>query len=158
MRALRYYNGLIIAGPGAGPTETHDNVFEVSRSTDTSEDGDFGPVGRSFSDGLFGRGGGCTALHAAILLGGNPIYLLGYDYYENNGRHFDEYDETRNDPNLYEGSFGGVEQLSRESWLPEIYNCNPQTRLKCFPHVDLETLPLRKFRYKLMKYPQTIDR
>src|SRR6266540_1810164 len=52
-------------------------------------------VGRSFSDGWFGGGAGCTALHTAILLGGNPIYLLGYDYYEDNGTHFDEYDETR---------------------------------------------------------------
>ena len=97
-RALRDYNGLIIAGPKAGPTETHENVFVISRNIDTFElSGDMVEtskhVARSFGDGLFGGGAGCTALHTAILLGGNPIYLLGYDYYEDNGRHFDEYDE-----------------------------------------------------------------
>ncbi len=94
-------------------------------------------VGRSFADGLFGDGAGCTALHTAVLLGGDPVYLLGYDYYEENGRHFDEYDESQNDRGLYAVSFAGIEHISREEWIPRVYNCNPRSRLKCFPHADL---------------------
>ena len=141
--ALRGYNGMIIAGPGAGPTHTHDNLFVVKRNIDTFElHGDrtelTKEVGRSFADGLFGGGAGCAALHTAILLGGDPIYLLGYDYYEENGRHFDEYDESLNDRGLYAVSFAGIEHLSREEWIPRVYNCNPRSRLKCFPHADLD--------------------
>jgi hypothetical protein len=144
-KALRNYNGMIIAGRGAGPTHTHANTFEISRNIDTFEisrnmRSTSKKVGRSFSDGWFGGGAGCTALHTAILLGGNPIYLLGYDYYEDNGRHFDEYDESCNDQNLYMISFEGVSQISRENWIPGIYNCNPRSRLKCFPHIDIDTL------------------
>ena len=144
-KALRGYNGMIIAGPAASPPQTHDNRFEISRNIDTFEISDnmtsrSKKVGRSFSDGWFGGGSGCTALHTAILLGGNPIYLLGYDYYEDNGRHFDEYDESRNDKNLYRISFEGVEQISRENWIPQIYNCNRRSRLKCFPYADIDTL------------------
>jgi len=80
-KALESYNGLIIAGPGAGPIETHDHVFEIHRNLDTFElVGNHTTmstnVTRSFADGFFGGGAGCTALHAAILLGGDPIYLL----------------------------------------------------------------------------------
>ncbi|MBC7909843.1 MAG: hypothetical protein H7Y30_05040 [Pyrinomonadaceae bacterium] len=144
-KALRNYNGMIIAGAGAVPAQTHANTFEISRNIDTFEisrnmTSTSKKVGRSFSDGWFGGGAGCTALHTAILLGGNPIYLLGYDYYEDNGRHFDEYDESSNDPNLYLISFEGVSQISRENWIPQIYNCNPRSRLKCFPHLDIDTL------------------
>jgi hypothetical protein len=143
--ALRDYNGMIVAGRGAAPTETHDNTFEISRNVDTFElSGDVielsTKVGRSFSDGWFGGGAGCTALHTAILLGGNPIYLLGYDFYEDNGRHFDEYDESRNDQNLYPVSVQGLEHISRQEWIPKVYNCNPRSRLTCFPQIDLDAL------------------
>jgi hypothetical protein len=74
----------------------------------------------------------------AILLGGNPIYLLGYDYYEDNGRHFDEYDESRNDRDLYDVSLRGIEHIGREDWIPEIYNCNPRSRVRCFPFADID--------------------
>lgn len=143
-RALSDYNGMIIAGPEAGPKHTHHNVFEVSRNISTFEisgtmRSTSKSVGRSFSDGLFGGGAGCTALHTAILLGGSPIYLLGYDYYEDNGRHFDEYDVSHNDKSLYAISYQGMEQISREDWIPRIYNCNQNSRLKCFPYIDIET-------------------
>ncbi|HKP73843.1 MAG TPA: hypothetical protein VJT82_12950 [Pyrinomonadaceae bacterium] len=142
-KALRGYNGMIIAGEGAAPTGTHDNVFEIRRNVDTFElSGDMTTmskkVGRSFADGWYGGGAGCTALHTAILLGGGPVYLLGYDFYEDNGRYFDEYDESRNAKDLYSIPFDGLEQLSRESWIPEVYNCNPRSRLTCFPHVDID--------------------
>jgi hypothetical protein len=152
-RALLDYNGMIIAGVGALPTETHDNTFIVGplhgpppQRLDTRDALrnlsalKAQKVGRTFSDDLFGSGAGCTALHTAILLGGNPIYLLGYDYYEDNGNHFDEYDESRNDREVYTFSMEGIEQISREEWLPEIYNCNPKSRLTCFPHINIDTL------------------
>lgn len=144
-RALLGYNGMIIAGPSASPTNTHENIFEISRNIDTFElSGDMTKlseqVGRSFADGLYGGGAGCTALHTAILLGGDPIYLLGFDYYEDNGLHFDEYDETRNEKKLYGVSLAGVEHLGRQPWIPKIYNCNPHSRLKSFEHADLDTL------------------
>jgi len=142
-RALGNYNGMIIAGPGAAPSSTHDNIFFVSRNIDTFElSGDMVEtskyVGRSFSEGLFGGGGGCTALHTAILLGCDPIYLLGYDYYEDNGCHFDEFDESRNNKDLYNVSIKGVKHLGRQDWIPRIYNCNPRSRLSCFPYADIE--------------------
>jgi hypothetical protein len=143
--ALRNYNGMIIGGPGAVPKDTHANTFEISRNIDTFElVGNMKTttkyVGRSFSEGWFGGGAGCTALHAAILLGGNPIYLLGYDYYQENGGHFDEYDESRNDQNLYVDSYVSIEHLGRQDWLPKIYNCNPRSRVTCFPHIDINTV------------------
>ena len=147
-KALSNYNGMIIAGKGAGPT-SHTNVFEIKRNVDTFElSGNMTTlsrkVGRSFSDGLYGGGAGCTALHTAILLGGNPIYLLGYDYYQDNGIHFDEYDESRNGNNFYSLSYGtsldGVEHLARQDWAPTIYNCNPKSRMTVFPFIDIETV------------------
>lgn len=143
-KALESYNGLIIAGPGAGPIETHDHVFEIHRNLDTFElVGNHTTmstnVTRSFADGFFGGGAGCTALHAAILLGGDPIYLLGYDYYEENGRHFDEYDASHNARDLYGVSFQGLEAISRQPWVPRIYNCNPRSRVRCFPFIDVDS-------------------
>jgi hypothetical protein len=142
--ALRHYNGMILAGPGAGPTETHDNTFTIARNIDTFElSGNMTTlsrhVGRSFDDGWFGGGAGSTALHTAILLGGDPIYLLGYDYYENNGRHFDEYDESRNARAMYDVSFASLEHLGSLDWLPRIYNCNAKSRVTFFPFIDIET-------------------
>ena len=144
-KALRDYNGMILGCRGAVPLHSHDNAFEVEHTIGTFELGPDTtllnpPVGRSFSDGLFGSGAGATALHAAILLGGDPIYLLGYDYYECNGSHFDEWDEARNDREIYPGSFRSIEHMGREKWLPAIYNCNPRSRLTCFPCIDLEAV------------------
>ncbi len=144
-RALRTYNGMIIAGPNAGPTDTHDNTFIIPRNIDTFElSGKMTrlsrKVGRSFGDGWFGGGAGCTALHTAILLGGDPIYLLGYDYYEDNGSHFDEYDELRNNTDIYPASFESIEHLGRQDWIPRVFNCNSRSRVKCFPYVELETV------------------
>jgi hypothetical protein len=143
--ALRNYNGMIIAGDKATPLATHANSFEVMHNVDTFEllpgrTSMSTKVGRSFSDGWFGSGAGCTALHTAILLGGNPIYLLGYDYYEENGTHFDEYDEARNKPEVYAVSFRSINQLSDERWLPPIYNCNMHSRLQCFPYADIDAV------------------
>jgi hypothetical protein len=144
-KALGNYNGMIIAGEGAAPRHSHLNIFEIKRNVDTFElSGNMTTlsrnVGRSFSDGLYGGGAGCTALHTAILLGGDPIYLLGYDYYQDNGTHFDEFDESRNDKNFYGISFDGVEHLARQDWIPTIYNCNPKSRMTAFETIDIATV------------------
>ncbi len=140
--ALASYNGLIIAGAGAAPGQTHDNTFEIAHNEETFElhgNTELSTmVGRSFADGLYGGGGGCTALHTAILLGGDPIYLLGYDFYEEDGRYFDEWDTSRNSQELYPLHQQGLEHLSRQPWVPHIFNCNRRSRLTCFPSVDLD--------------------
>jgi hypothetical protein len=143
--ALRSYNGMVIAGEKAAPLATNANSFEIIHNVDTFEllpgrTSMTTKVGRSFADGWFGSGAGCTALHTAILLGGDPIYLLGYDYYEDNGTHFDEYDVARNKAEVYAVSFKSINQLSREPWLPRIYNCNERSRVTCFPYADIESV------------------
>ncbi|MBV9494757.1 MAG: hypothetical protein JOZ54_10970, partial [Acidobacteria bacterium] len=141
-RALVGYNGMIVAGRGAAPPD-HDNVFEIEHHLD-ARNVPAPHIGRSFSEGWFGGGGGCVALHTAILLGGNPIYLLGYDFYEDHGRHFDVYDSSLNAPDLaglaYTIAFDCLERIAQEDWVPTIYNCNPRSRLRCFPFADIDAV------------------
>ena len=143
--AISRYDGMIIATEQAAPPGRHD-TFAIRHNVDTfeltgtmTELSTF--VGRSFRDGFYGGGAGCTALHSAILLGGDPIYLLGYDFYEDNGRHFDEWDPSQNAlPELYDTPFQGLQHLARQPWIPRIYNCNPRSRLTCFPFTSLDDL------------------
>jgi len=149
--ALRGFNGMIIAGPGAAPQATSASVFEINpenrpaaRQPVPLEEAlrlwksERRVVGKSFSEPLYGLGAGCQALHAAILLGGAPIFLLGYDFYEDHGGHFDEVDPSRNKSDVYHHVLDCIDDLSREAWLPRIYNCNPRSNLKSFPHMRLE--------------------
>ncbi len=147
--ALARYRGIIIANEGAAPPQTQAQVYEVRHNVDTFR---LAPgrttlsthVGRSFSEGFYGGGAGCTALHTAVLLGGDPIYLLGYDFYEDHGRHFDEWDPSKNAGELYDIPFDGLQHLALQPWMPRIYNCNPSSRLRCFPFADIDTvLPSR---------------
>ena len=150
-RALRHYNGMVIAGPGAAPHRTAATVFEINpgnlrrprKPTLLDEalriwSSEPQVVGKTFNERLYGLGAGCQALHAAILLGGSPIFLLGYDFYEDRGSHFDDVDVTRNSQNLYPYALQCLDQLAREAWLPAIYNCNPTSNLKCFPFMSFE--------------------
>jgi hypothetical protein len=143
--ALRDYTGIVVANEGGAPSSSKGRIYEVRHNVDTfrliggnTELSTY--VGRSFYDGFYGGGAGCTALHTAMLLGGDPIYLLGYDFYEDNGRHFDEWDLSRNATELYDIPFDCIHHLARQSWIPRIYNCNPFSRLRCFPFVDIETI------------------
>jgi hypothetical protein len=143
--ALHDYNGIIIANEDAAPRESRADTAEIRHNVDTfelhGEQTELSTyVGRSFSEGFFGGGAGCTAVHTAILLGGDPIYLLGYDFYEDNGRHFDEWDPSKNASELYGIPFDGLNHIARQRWIPRIYNCNPRSRLTCFPYADLDTL------------------
>jgi hypothetical protein len=149
--ALEAYEGMIIAGPGAAPKHRPGKTFEINPGGVPLEPRaesvaalraaqETTVVGRSFGEApLFGDGGGCTALHVAILLGGDPIYLLGYDYYEENGRYFDREDPSARAGSVYSYSRSCIERLGREEWLPRIFNCNRETNLRCFPFKDIGT-------------------
>ncbi|HUP60929.1 MAG TPA: hypothetical protein VNA69_10970 [Thermoanaerobaculia bacterium] len=141
--ALDRYEGIIIATENAAPRGRR-NTFAIRHNVDTFELSETTTelstfVGRSFRDGFYGGGAGCTAVHTAILLGGDPIYLLGYDFYEDNGRHFDVWDASQNAPELYGIPFHGLNHIARQPWIPRIYNCNPRSRLTCFSFASLET-------------------
>lgn len=143
--ALARYEGIIIANEEAAPPYTKAATYEIRHNVDTfrllgGSTELSKHVGRSFSDGFYGGGAGCTALHTAVLLGGDPIYLLGYDFYEHNGRHFDEWDPSRNARELYDIPFDCLQTLAREPWMPRIYNCNPSSRLRCFPFADTDAV------------------
>jgi hypothetical protein len=140
--ALARYGGLVIANEGAAPAGRA-NTYEVRHNVDTFELQDGATelstvVGRSFADGFFGGGAGCTALHTAMLLGADPIYLLGYDFYEDNGRHFDEWNTDQNAESLYGTTLDGISHLARQPWVPRIFNCNPSSRLRVFPTVNID--------------------
>jgi hypothetical protein len=143
--ALARYEGIIIANEEAAPKHTLASTYESRHRVETfrlvggrSELSTH--VGRSFSDGFYGGGAGCTALHTAVLLGGNPIFLLGYDFYENDGRHFDEWNPAQNESVLYDIPFDCIQRLAGEPWMPKIYNCNPASRLRCFPFLDVDAV------------------
>jgi len=145
--ALRRYEGIIIATENAAPHDGRAGTFAIRHNVDTFELSETMTelstfVGRSFRDGFYGGGAGCTAVHTAILLGGDPIYLLGYDFYEDNGRHFDVWDPTKNAAELYGIPFHGLQHIARQPWIPRIYNCNPRSRLTCFPFASIDDLPL----------------
>jgi hypothetical protein len=150
-RALRGYNGLVIAGPGAAPQGTAATVFEINPDNRPRPDepatleealrtwvSEPRAIGRTFDEPLYGLGAGCQALHAAILLGGSPIFLLGYDFYENGGSHFDAVDPSRNSKDVYRHVRECIDDLAREPWLPAVYNCNPASKLTSFPFVSIE--------------------
>ena len=149
--ALRGYNGMVIAGPGAAPSGTAATVFEINPDNRprpeqpvTLEEAlrlwasEPRVVGRTFNERLYGLGAGCQALHAAILLGGSPIFLLGYDFYEDRGSHFDSDDASRNNQDVYRHVLECIDDLAREPWLPAVYNCNPASNLKSFPFMSIE--------------------
>jgi hypothetical protein len=150
-RALRGYHGLVIAGPGAAPHVTAATVYEINPDNrprpsqpcpvdEALRALSLEPriVGRTFNQRLYGLGAGCQALHAALLLGGSPIFLLGYDFYEERGSHFDAVDASRNSPEVYRYVLDCIHDLAREPWLPAIYNCNPASNLRRFPFMSVE--------------------
>jgi len=149
--ALQGYSGMVIAGPGAAPHVTSATVFEINPDNrprpqhPVSLDEALRAwaaepriVGRSFNERLYGLGAGCQALHAAILLGGGPIFLLGYDFYEERGSHFDVVDGSRNGREVYGHVRECIDDLAREPGLPAIYNCNPASKLKSFPYMSVD--------------------
>ena len=150
-RALRGYHGTVIAGPGAAPHGTAATVFEINPDNRPRPEqpasleealrlwaSEPRVVGRTFNERLYGLGAGCQALHAAMLLGGSPIFLLGYDFYEDRGSHFDTVDASRSSQDVYR-HVAGVHRRSRaRSVAPG--------RLQLQPGVEPEMLPVHEHR------------
>src|SRR5262249_55432615 len=68
----------------------------------------------------------------------SPIFLLGYDFYEDRGSHFDVVDGSRNGCEIYRHVRECIDDLAREPWRPTIYNCNPASKLKAFPYMSVD--------------------
>lgn len=101
-------------------------------------------------NGLFhGNNSGYGALNLALVLGANPIYLLGYDMKFDKGKgHFHSGHPTAFTERMmqsFAGSFNkGVDQEARANGI-KIINANRNSALKCFEFGDLpEDLSKRK--------------
>lgn len=81
---------------------------------------------------------GYHALQIAQYLGFDEIYLIGYDYYEQNNKvHYYEdngiTEITDREKNAIRTSFQKwIEDFNKINWTAKIYNCNPESNLKKF--------------------------
>jgi hypothetical protein len=85
---------------------------------------------------------GYHALQVAQFLGFEEIYLIGYDYYEENLLHYYEgkynTEITQNEKNAIKASFHKwIEDFNKIKWIPKIYNCNPKSKLKKFIYQEV---------------------
>lgn len=93
--------------------------------------------GWSFDEGVaLGLNSGFAALNLAVLLGANPIYLLGFDMRGSNGKqtwHHDGY-PTNNGANVYPEYIKEFERIAPELAERgiEVINLNKNSSLKCF--------------------------
>jgi len=114
-----------------------DKKNEIPDTTVLTSNG--GPS-NSFNDGLFYvQNSGLAAVNLAILLGYDPIYLLGLDMGSNNVKtHF--YPNDRWVPNCvyeYQAKFYGYFYEERYGMdMPKIYNCSPVSKIKAFEFMD----------------------
>ena len=103
---------------------------------------------------ITGPTSGSSALLAACRMGFNPIFLIGYDYYElktgmygygnhvsnRNTAKIDDYGETAKWP-VYESSlrsFRSIRQQFADPEGTEIFNLNPDSMLAEFPCISLD--------------------
>lgn len=100
---------------------------------------------KSLRDGLFhGQNSGYGALNLAIVLGADPIYLLGYDMTKGPAgeKHYHDGYPTGANPealNIFLNSFkAGAAILPAGG--PRIVNLNPGSALRCFEFGDREGL------------------
>ncbi len=102
--------------------------------------GNGGPT-NNLDDGLFyAQNSGLPALNLAILMGYDPIYLLGLDMGSDNVKtHF--YPGDRWVPNCtYEYQAKFYDYFHHERYdmsMPMVYNCSPISKIKCFPFKDI---------------------
>jgi len=100
-----------------------------------------GGPSNSFDDGLFyNQNSGTAAFNLAVLLGYDPIYLLGMDMGSDNVRtHF--YPNDYWVPNcIYEYQAKFYDYFYHERYgmnMPEVYNCSPISKIKAFPFKDI---------------------
>ena len=103
---------------------------------------------------IVGSTSGTSALHAAVRMGFNPIFLIGYDYYENNKGMYG-YGSERSNWNdvdmekhpdgskwpVYESSLSGFANIRRQMTQPngvEVFNLNQDSMLGEFPYLSLD--------------------
>lgn len=97
-------------------------------------------------DALGGWCGGGCAINLAYLLAASPVFLLGFDMHDmpaDRWRDGNWHDRHREPP---------VEGQRRDNFVPaiermvphldrrgvEVYNCNPDSALRCFPFINIE--------------------
>ncbi|MDK1386369.1 hypothetical protein QN224_13215 [Sinorhizobium sp. 8-89] len=86
-----------------------------------------------------GQCSGANALNLAFLFGCNPVYLLGFDM--GGGHWHDNHKAPARD--RYQRDFiPSLERMGRELAAEgvRVFNCNPDSALKCFPFADLDTV------------------
>lgn len=95
----------------------------------------------------YGHNGGFQAVNLALLMGGNPLVLVGFDMRPVEGRShfFGEHPRPLRHTTSYQPFIRHFETAARD--LPkglQILNATPASALKCFPFVDLAELLGRK--------------
>jgi hypothetical protein len=90
-----------------------------------------------------GRNSGFQALNLAVLAGGNPIILLGFDAREPDGPNWQSHfhgDHPRIEPihvyEQYRRSFSSAEDALKEAGV-RVLNCSPGSAINAFPRMSL---------------------
>lgn len=103
---------------------------------------------------IVGYTSGSSALHAAVLRGFSPIFLIGYDYYETKAGMYGygsqisnwntvDMDDHPDDAKwlMYEASLAGIHNLNKQMIKPngvEVFNLNKDSMLGEFPYLSLD--------------------
>ena len=103
---------------------------------------------------IVGSTSGTSALHAAVRMGFNPIFLIGYDYYETKagmygyGSHVSNWNTENMDDYgdnekwlVYESSLSGIRNVKQQMIDPngvEVFNLNKDSMLGEFPYLSLD--------------------
>jgi hypothetical protein len=113
-----------------------DEVFLIKRIHRPS-------ISRDINQGIFGGANSAVgALMLSIVLGSNPIYLLGYDMKVSTKSHWHDGYPNRNLKDFankltsYRDEINRLVSLINELGV-DIYNLNPDSALRCFPFADL---------------------
>jgi hypothetical protein len=119
------------------PVEWPDDIH-ILRNLDKGD-----PTGLSLDPmGLkTGRHSGYQALNLAVLAGGNPILLLGYDYKFVDGKAHFHGDHPIPTPENHLTGFrqklSTIENPLKDMGI-EVFNCSPDSLLEAFPRMSLE--------------------
>jgi hypothetical protein len=103
---------------------------------------------------IVGSTSGTSALHAAVRMGFDPIFLIGYDYYETNkgmygyGTARSNWNDSDMDKHpdgskwpVYESSLIGFKNIRRQMIDPEgieVFNLNKDSMLAEFPYMSMD--------------------
>ncbi len=99
---------------------------------------------KSITQGLFhGQNSGYGALNLALVLGADPIYLLGYDCSKGPAgekNYHNGYPSGGNPDavNIFLKAFNAGAEMLKAIPHPKVINLNPQSALKCFPFGDVD--------------------